>query len=77
MASNTGIVPLLALKEEFPHHNTDMLVGYLQSLQFCHMIESSTLGDLETNMSASIALPLDELLFFQHSSVLNLPLISK
>ena len=64
MASNTGIVPLLALKETFPNHNTDMLVGFLRSLQFCHMIESSTLGDLETNISASIPLPLDELLFF-------------
>ena len=64
MASNTGIVPLSALKEAFPDHNTDMLVGFLRSLQFCHVIESSTLGDLETNISASIPLPLDELLFF-------------
>ena len=64
MASNTGIVPLSALKEAFPHHNTDMLVGFLKSLQFCHMIESSTLGDLETNISTSIPLPLDEVLFF-------------
>ena len=64
MASNTGIVPLSALKEAFPHHNTDMLVGFLQSLQFCHIIESSTLNDLETNISTSVPLPLDEVLFF-------------
>ena len=64
MASNTGIIPLLALKEAFPHHNTDMLVGFLRSLQFCHVIERSTLDDVETNISASIPLPLDELLFF-------------
>ena len=64
MASNTGIVPLSALKEAFPDHDTDMLVGFLKSLQFCHMFESSTLDDLETNISASIPLPLDELLFF-------------
>ena len=64
IASNTGIVPLSALKEAFPHHNTDMLVGFLQSLQFCHMIESSTLNDLETNISTSVPLPLDEVLFF-------------
>ena len=38
MASNTGIVPLSALKEAFPHHNTDMLVGFLRRLQFCHVI---------------------------------------
>ena len=64
IASNTGIVPLSALKQAFPHHNTDMLVGFLRSLQFCHVIESSTLGDLETNISASIPLPFDEVLFF-------------
>ena len=64
IASNTGIVPLSVLKEAFPHHNTDMLVGFLRSLQFCHVIESSTLGDLETNISASIPLPFDEVLFF-------------
>ena len=56
MASNTGIVPLSALKKAFPDHNTDMLVGFLISLQFCHMIES--------NISASIPLSLDQLLFF-------------
>ena len=64
MASNTGIVPLSALKEAFAHHNIDMLVGFLQSLQFCHMIESSALNDLETNISTSVPLPLDEILFF-------------
>ena len=64
LASNTGIVPLSALKEAFPDHNTDMLIGFLKSLQFCHVIESGTLGDLETNISTSIPLPLDELLFF-------------
>ena len=64
IASNTGIVPLSALKKAFPHHDTDMLIGFLRSLQFCHMIDSSTLDDVETNISASIPLPLDEVLFF-------------
>ena len=64
IASNTGIVPLSALKEAFPHHNTDMLVGFLRSLQFCHMIKSSILGHLNTNISTSVPLPLDEVLFF-------------
>ena len=64
MASNTGIVPLSALKEVFPNHHTDMLVGFLRSLQFCHIIESSILVDLETNISALTPLPFDELLFF-------------
>ena len=73
IASNTGVVPL---KEVFPHYNTDMLVGFVITLQFCHVIELSTLRDLETNISTSIPLPLDELLFFQHSLELNLPQIS-
>ena len=64
IASNTGIVPLSALKEAFPDHNTDMLVGFLRSLQFCHMIESSILGHLKTNISTSVPPPLDEVLFF-------------
>ena len=64
MASNTGIVPLSALKEAFPHHNTDMLVGFLRSLQFCHVINSIALSDLDTNISTSIPVPLDEVLFF-------------
>ena len=64
MASNTGIIPLSSLKEAFPDHNSDMLVGFLRSLQFCHVIESSKLDYLETNISASIPLPLDDLLFF-------------
>ena len=64
IASNTGIVPLSVLKEVFPHHDIDMLVGFLRSLQFCHIIESSALDYLETNISTSIPMPVDELLFF-------------
>ena len=64
IASNTGIVPLSALKKAFPEHNTDMLVGFLKNLQFCHMIKSSTLDDLETNLSALVPLSFDEVLFF-------------
>ena len=64
IASNTGIVPLSVLKEAFPDYDIDMLVGFLRSLQFCHIIESSALGCLETNISTSISLPYDELLFF-------------
>ena len=64
IASNTGIVPLSVLKEAFPDHDIDMLVGFLRSLQFCHIIESSALDCLETNISTSKLLPYDELLFF-------------
>ena len=64
IASNTGVVPVSALKEAFPDHDIDMLVGFLRSLQFCHIIESSALDCLETNISTSMPLPNDELLFF-------------
>ena len=64
IASNTGIVPKSILKKNFPKHNTDMLIGFLRSLQFCHVLESNTLQKFKTNISASIPLPSDELLFF-------------
>ena len=63
-ASNTGIVPKSILKENFPKHNTDMLIGFLKSLQFCHVLESDTLQKFKTNISASIPLPSEEFLFF-------------
>ena len=64
IASNTGIVPKSILKKNFPKHNTDMLIGFLRSLQFCHVLESGTLQNFKTNVSASIPLPSEELLFF-------------
>ena len=64
IASNTGIVPKSILERLFSKHNTDMLIGFLRSLQFCHVLESNTLQKFETNISASIPLPSEELLFF-------------
>ena len=64
IASNTGIVPKSILKEKFPKYNTDMLIGFLRGLQFCHILESNTLQKFKTNISASIPLLSDELLFF-------------
>ena len=65
IASNTGIVPKSILQKLFPKHNTDMLIGFLRSLQFCHVLEANTLQMFKTNISSSISsLPSDELLFF-------------
>ena len=64
IASNTGIVPKSTLQKLFPKHNTDMLIGFLRSLQFCHVLESNTLQKFKTNISASTPLLSDELLFF-------------
>ena len=64
IASNTGIVSTSVLEKLFPKHDIHMLIGFLRSLQFCHVLESNTLQMFKTNISASISLPLDELLFF-------------
>ena len=64
IASNTGIVPKSILNDLFPKHNTDMLIGFLRSLQFCHILESNTLQKFKTNISPSVPLLSDELLFF-------------
>ena len=62
LASNTGIVSTSSLLSVFPHHNTDMLVGFLQSLDFCRPVEPSVLENtnLQTTPSHSTA----DLLFF-------------
>ena len=64
IASNTGIVPTSVLERLFPNHDIHMLIGFLRSLQFCHVLQTSTLQMFKTNISASVPLPLDELLFF-------------
>ena len=64
IASNTGIVPKSILNDLFPKHNTDMLIGFLRSLQFCHVLESNMLQMFKTNISASVPLLSNELLFF-------------
>ena len=63
-ASNTGIVPTSVLKKIFPNHDIHMIIGFLTSLQFCHVLDSNSLKTFETNISALIPLPSDELLFF-------------
>ena len=62
LASNTGIVPVSNLHKVFPDYNSDMLVGFLQSLNFCRPVEPSLLENtnLQTTPSHSTA----DLLFF-------------
>lgn len=38
LASSTGVVPLCNLKEQFPDHNPDMLIGFLSHLEFCYEV---------------------------------------
>ena len=62
LASNTGIVPVSNLHKVFPDYNSEMLVGFLTSLDFCRPVDPSVLQytDLQTTPSHSTA----DLLFF-------------
>ena len=62
LASNTGIVSTSSLLSVFPHHNTDMLVGFLQSLDFCRRVEPSVLEN--TNLQTTPPHSTADLLFF-------------
>ena len=62
IASNTGIVSTSSLLSVFPHHNTDMLVGFLQSLNFCRPVEPSVLEN--TNLQTTPSHSTVDLLFF-------------
>ena len=62
LASNTGIVPVSNLHKVFPDYNSEMLVGFLKSLDFCRPVDPSVLQytNLQTTPSHSTA----DLLFF-------------
>ena len=64
IASNTGIITKSALQNTFPKYNIDMLIGFLTSLEFCHVIDCSVLSDINTNISPLASVSSGELLFF-------------
>ena len=43
LASNTGIVPVYNLHKVFPHYNAEMLIQFLESLDFCRPVDHSML----------------------------------
>ena len=51
VASNTGIVPITTLVELFPQYSSEMLVGCLENMEFCHPVDPSALQrtNLESN----------------------------
>ena len=59
VASNTGIVPIATLEELFPQHSSEMLVGCLESMEFCHPVDLSALQgtNLESNKATSSSPP--------------------
>ena len=64
VASNTGIVPIATLEELFPQYSSEMLVGCLESMEFCHPVYPSALQ--ATNLKATTLSPPSgaSLLFF-------------
>ena len=63
IASNTGVVPVSALKDVFPTYDTDMIVNFLLSLEFCHVVDSRVLNIIQTNVASSASIS-EKLLFF-------------
>ena len=53
VASNTGIVPIATLEELFPQYSSDMLVGCLQSMEFCHPVDPTTIQAINLNTTTS------------------------
>ena len=62
LVSNTGIVSTSSLLSVFPHYNTDMVVGFLQSLDFCQPVELAVLEN--TNLQTAPPHSTTDLLFF-------------
>ena len=64
VASNTGIMPIATLEELFPQYSSEMLVGCLESMEFCHPVDPSALQ--ATNLKATSSSPPSgvNLLFF-------------
>ena len=55
VASNTGMVPITTLEELFPQYSSDMLVGCLESMEFCHPVDLTTLQ--ATNLDTTTSPP--------------------
>ena len=66
VASNTGIVPIATLEELFPQHSSEMLVGCLENMEFCHPVDPLALqGTNLESMATSLSPPSGaSLLFF-------------
>ena len=64
ISSNTGIVHVTVLQELFPTYDTNVLIDFLISMEFCHVIDSDTLNAINTNLSSSDHISNIEVLFF-------------
>ena len=59
VASNTGIVPITTLEELFSQYSSEMLVGCLENMEFCHPVDPSALQgtNLESNKATLLSPP--------------------
>ena len=64
ISSNTGIVHVSVLQELFPQYDTSMLIDFLISMEFCHVINIDTLNGITTNLSSSDCVSNVDVLFF-------------
>ena len=64
ISSNTGIVQLSVLQELFPAYDTNMLINFLISMEFCHILDLDTLYTITTNLSSSDHVSNVDVLFF-------------
>ena len=65
VASNTGIMSVSTLARLFPKINTDMLIHFLTSLQFCHQMNSYTVSCITNNeLSDDCSINNDETFLF-------------
>ena len=71
LASNTGIVPIKSLQKVFPQYSSEMLVGFLQSMEFCKPVDSSVLQ--YTNLQITHTQSSAGLLFFPSLVQLDRP----
>ena len=62
LASNTGVVPVSKLRSVFPNYDSEMVVGFLKSLQFCRSLDQSVLQ--YTNLQTTHSYSTTDLLFF-------------
>ena len=57
VASNTGIVPIATIEKIFPQYNSEMLVGCLENMEFCHPVDPLDLGTIRESSKATSSLP--------------------
>lgn len=73
IASDTGIITLPSLMETFPHHDPQMIIGFLNHLELCHVIPSDDLNKISTNISPLASTVSDKLLFIPSLLSVSLP----